>query len=106
MKVVGLEEPVCAVMPAMKIDPLHGTFGQRDFMSDEAHQGDTRNHGMLKAVTKRGFAAMKIASGKVPLERSCACGNAVEFDSGTRRITGDLQGLCGRETREGKREGE
>ena len=93
MEMVGLEEPILAMMTSVKINPIHRPFGESDLVGDEAPQGNARDHGVLEALAKRGLGAMKIAAREL-LFQGCGSGrNSVKFHGGAGWIACDCEGL-------------
>jgi len=63
LKMVGLDEPILAVMAAVKVDPIHGAFGEGDFASYVAGQRNAHNERMLEPFADGGEGAMEVAAG-------------------------------------------
>jgi hypothetical protein len=91
MKMIGLENPIAAMIAPVQIDPVQWALGQDDFMGDVALKRDASDDGIRQPFTKSSFRPMKIAAGKLPFKGGGAYGKPIQFDSRTRRITGDFQ---------------
>jgi hypothetical protein len=103
VEMIGLKKPVLPMMTAVEIDPVHRTFGEGNFVGDEAGEGDARNHGVLKALAKCRARAVKKTAGKSLLEWSGSNGNTVGFNGGAWGITGDLERRSESKARETER---
>ena len=68
------------MMAARKIDPIHGTFGESDFVSNESLKIDAGNHGALATLAGRGARAMKETTATILFQRRGANRQAVEFN--------------------------
>lgn len=91
LKMIGLEQPIPPMKPAVKVDLLHGTFGESDFPRSVAGQRNACHHQVLQAFAKSGARAVKITSGKALLQRRAAYGNAIESNSGSQGIARNLR---------------
>jgi len=65
VEVICFEATELTVVAAVKINPLHGPFGQGDFVGDLALQRPASDHGVFEPLAKGGFDAMKIAARKI-----------------------------------------
>ena len=90
-------------MTAMEIDPIHRPFGEGNLVSDEAGEGNARNHGVLETLAERRARAVEIPAGASLLERSGLNRNTVEFSGCPRRIARDFERLGRRKFRQEER---
>jgi hypothetical protein len=102
---VCLEKPILTVMTTVKVDSIHWTSGEGNFVGHETVQGDTRRHRMFQALAKLGLRAVEIAAGEFLFQRSCADGNSVEFH-GCAGVLLMIFRNCAAEMVERKRRGE
>jgi len=69
VKMIGLKEPVFASIPPVERNPVHGTFGELDFLAGVTDETDARHDRMLEARTHGSSRLAKIAAGKISFER-------------------------------------
>ena len=79
---IGLQEPVAAVVVAFQRNPVHGAFGELNFPGGVAVEGEPRNHGVLEARADGGFGFVEITAGDVFLVRSGSDQDAVDQHGG------------------------
>ena len=82
------------------------SFGELNFFSGIAIQGETRDHGMFQARTDGGFCLVEVAAGNFSFIRRGANEYAVDVNEGARGHAGDAQfigkGLCGKKRARGE----
>jgi len=91
VKMIGLEEPVFSAIPPVERNPVHGTFGELDFLAGVTDETNARHDRMLEARTHGCSCLAKIAAGKISFERRDAGRHAIEFHRGAGRRARNLQ---------------
>ncbi len=104
VELIGLQEEIFAANVAFEGDPVHGTFGEGNFLSGVAGEGNTGDHGVLEAAAESGFGFVKVPAGKVFFEGRDASGDAVELNGGAGRSAGDFQSVGERSAGKEKKE--
>ena len=89
MKVIGLQQPVAAVIVALEGHPVRGAFGKLNFLGGVTVEGEASDHGMFEARAEGGSCFVEIAAGNIFLVRSAAHEDAVDLYGRARWCTGD-----------------
>ena len=91
MKTGGLEEPVFAAVAAIERNPIHGPFGELEFLAGIACETDARNYGMFEARAHGRSCFVKVAAREFPFEGRGADGDAIELNGSAGRVAGNLE---------------